>query len=190
MPVSWQPRSHLGKLSHRGHKSESARDILPALPAFPQMGQTSTSLPFPHIASSCPQLSHTTCPVSPSLGDHCQREDKQVPGSKYLLTNREITRNKTPGGGMCHRKRLSKETPLLSTSGPSNLCYPASSPIQNQRPDQNRSKIQRCASQTGATRANKLHLTFSAHRLETPRRKRLLEWRHTAGRSNSYSSLA
>lgn len=113
------------------NRSESAMDILPALTASLKMGKKA-SLPFPYITSSFPQQSHTACPASPSLMDHYQREDGQAPGSNHLLTNRETIRNKTPWGKCTTGRDFHRKLSFVKHIGPSESCYPASSPIQNQ----------------------------------------------------------
>lgn len=132
---------------------------------------------FPNpLASSFPPLSYPACPASPDLMDHRQREDRQVPGSKHLLTNRETRRNR-PGGKRTTGRGPHRKLAFAKRMWPTESGCPARSPIQNKRrPDQNRNKVQHCASQTWATSAHKLHPTFPAHRIETAKRKkRLLE---------------
>lgn len=174
--MSWQLWSHLGKLSHRGQRSESARDILPAWTSVPQDGPDVSQPVFPPHCFFLPTAKLHCLPRLPKPHGPLSEGGQASVRTQTLINTQGNHKERPQEGNVPQEEALTGNSPLLSTCG---LQGPAVQQITRPEREEVRSKQEQSpplCSPDSSHQCPQPSSTFPAQRLETARRgKRLFE---------------
>lgn len=173
--MSWQLWSYLGKLSHRGQRSESARDILPALTSLPQGGPDVSQPVFPPHCLFLPTAELHCLPRLPKPHGPLSEGGWASARTQTLINTQGNHKEQPQEGNVPQEEALTGNAPLLSTLA---CRVRLSSKVTRPEREEARSKQEQSpplCSPDSSHQCPQPSSTFPAHRLETARRKRLFE---------------
>lgn len=182
--MSWQLWSYLGKLSHRGQRSESARDILPALTSLPQGGPDVSQPVFPPHCLFLPTAELHCLPRLPKPHGPVSEGGWASARTQTLINTQGNHKEQPQEGNVPPEEALTGNSPVLISTLACRVRL--SSKVTRPEREAARSKQEQSPPLCSPDSSHQCPQpsTFPAHRLETARRRKRLFEVETHNREN------